>query len=139
MDTNVNILIAFLHVSLCNLETDFLDKAQAMSQRLEPPEIFHNEILVLVKDPRAFHPVRPTIPRVAGVVVWVPACAHGSSRADSRSLAGAAGGLLQSSLRLGIPCASLGPGAPVCPCSPWWGTHYSLMYLPLPQRQNVRI
>lgn len=62
-------------MSLCNLETDFLDKAQGMSQRLEPGEIFHNEILVPVKYPESLPPCR-TNPRGSqdSGPVWV--CAH---------------------------------------------------------------
>lgn len=57
------------------METDFLDKAQGMSQRLEPGEIFHNDILVLVKYPKSFPPCK-TIPR--GGQGWKPAwvCAY---------------------------------------------------------------
>lgn len=49
------------------METDFLDKPQRMSQRLEPREIFHNEIQVLEKYPESFlpPPYPRTIPRAA--------------------------------------------------------------------------
>lgn len=63
-----------------------------MSQRLEPGEIFHNDILVLVKYPKSFPPCK-TIPR--GSQSWKPAwvCAYTH---------GGAGGVAAKSQGLGV-------------------------------------
>lgn len=68
------------------LENDFLDKAQGMSQRLEPGEIFHNEILVPVKYPKSLPPCK-TIPRGSqgSKPVWVCACECGRTPEGSHA------------------------------------------------------
>lgn len=64
-----------------------------MSQRLEPGEIFHNEIFVLVKYPKSFPPCK-TIPRgnQGSKPVWVCARACGRSPAWSQGLGVKEGG-----------------------------------------------